>query len=334
MRLVARLEDSHATLAEGLAPVPAVEFPRWDPGFACILDNRNRPVVYVVDDPSPARSAGVSVGMAIVSINGKPAQQAMDEWMRQARAYVGYSSERYLRYDAAKMFVRQPRQGDVVKLLVEDPDGKRSTFDLPATLGVRYQARLPVPIAGIDDAADVSWTRLDGNIGYIRVRRIRAGLTDSLDRAVGELNDARGMILDVRGNSGGGFDAARAFVNFDPDNNAAEPDRPRYARPIALLIDERCISAGEGWASWFIARRRATVFGAATAGASSRKSMYVLTNGLYKVVVPVKAYTGFLDRPIERRGLEPDVEVRCTARDLAAGIDTVLEAARRYLLKN
>jgi C-terminal processing protease CtpA/Prc len=57
----------------------------------------------------------------------------------------------------------------------------------------------------------------------------------------------------------------------------------------------------------------------------------VTTNGLYRVVIPVKAYTGSLDRPIERRGLEPDVPVRFTAKDVAEGRDTVLEAARTYL---
>lgn len=71
----------------------------------------------------------------------------------------------------------------------------------------------------------------------------------------------------------------------------------------------------------------------ATAGASSRKKTCTLKNGLYTVTFPVKAYTGFLDRPIERRGLEPDVPLRQNARDLAAGRDTVLEAAKRYLLE-
>ena len=98
-----------------------------------------------------------------------------------------------------------------------------------------------------------------------------------------------------------------------------------------MLIDERCISAGEGWTSWFVARKRARLFGTATAGASARKETYTLANGLYKVEVPVKAYTGFLDRPIERRGLEPDVEVRCTAADLSRGRDTVAEAAVKWL---
>ncbi|HET6430470.1 MAG TPA: hypothetical protein VFJ30_18810 [Phycisphaerae bacterium] len=46
----------------------------------------------------------------------------------------------------------------------------------------------------------------------------------------------------------------------------------------------------------------------------------------------MKAYQGFLDRPIERRGLEPDVPVMPNARDLAAGKDTVLDAAKRALV--
>ena len=171
------------------------------------------------------------------------------------------------------------------------------------------------------------------NVGYIYVRRIKGQLTESLDRAVTQLKDARGLIIDVRGNSGGGFDAGRSHRNFDP-HDRREPGRPRFAGPTALLIDSRCISAGEGWASWFIANQRARVFGSATAGASARKEIYTLKNGLYRVRFPVKAYSGFLDRPIERRGLEPDVPVRQTAADLAAGRDTVLETAKQYLLDN
>lgn len=165
------------------------------------------------------------------------------------------------------------------------------------------------------------------------MRRIQGDLLEQLDRAAGELKDARGLVIDVRGNSGGGFEAPRAHRNF-ASGDTEEPDRPRFRGPIALLVDSRCISAGEGWASWFVATKRARLFGEATAGASSRKRTYTLKNGLYTVTFPVKAHTGFLDRPIERRGLEPDVVVRPNARDLAAGRDTVLEAARRYLMEH
>ena len=42
-------------------------------------------------------------------------------------------------------------------------------------------------------------------------------------------------------------------------------------------------------------------------------------------------YTGFLDRPIERRGLGADVEVRPSVENLAAGTDTVLQSALDYI---
>jgi len=332
VELVARLEDSHAYLSKGTAELPSIPFPRWDPGFACLIDDRDKPVVYYVDTGGPAEIAGLEVGMTVLSVNGQPAAKAMEACMKQVARYQGYSSRRYLEYQAARWFVRQMQRGADVAVKVQDTDGKAHTFEMPATLDVRYLPRLPVPIKGVSDSAGVSWTMLPGEIGYIYVRRIRADLIEKLDRAVGELKDAQGLIVDVRGNSGGGFDAGRAHRNFAPDDDQ-EPQRPRFDRPVALLIDARCISAGEGWASWFIAKGRARVFGQTTAGASSRKKTYSLKNGLYKVTFPVKAYHGFLQRPIERRGLEPEVALRQSARDLARRRDAVLEAAKRYLLE-
>jgi len=332
VELVARLEDSHAHVSAGTAKMPSVPFPRWDPGFACLIDDQDKPVVYYVDEDGPAKAAGVQRGMTVLSVDGKPVEEAIAECMKQVSKYQGYSSQRYLHYHAARWFARRMERGEVVSLAMQDAEGENRQFKLPATLGVRYLPRLPVPINGISDTANISWTKLDDNIGYIYVRRIRGDLIERLDQAVDELRDARGLIVDVRGNSGGGFDAALAHRNFAL-NDPSEPDRPRYKGPMALLIDARCISAGEGWSSWFVANRRARVFGEATAGASARKTTYALKNGLYKVTFPVKAYRGFLGRPIERRGLEPDVPLMPNAKDISVGKDTVLEAARQYLLE-
>lgn len=330
--LVARLEDSHAVVLQGTAKPPMPELPQWDPGLACLIDDRGRPVVYEVVPGSPLEKAGVKPGMTIASINGVPAEEALNRWMQRQRRYVGYSSDRALRYDAARGIARQDEEGAEVSLALEDPDGLALAVKATADYGPRYHARLPVPRKGINDSADVSWAKLDDGIGYIYVRRIRQGLEQSIDMALRELGELKGLIIDVRGNSGGGFDPSTAFRNFDTSaDDKAEPDRPRHRGPIALLIDERCISAGEGWASWFVARKRARTFGATTAGASSRKETYELSNKLYRIVVPIKAYTGSLDRPIERRGLEPDVEVRCSARDISLGKDTVAEKAAAWL---
>ncbi len=330
VQLVACLKDSHAHVMPGSAQIPELPLPQWDPGLACLLDDRERLVVFHVDPGGPADKAGVKPGMIVLSVNGKRADTAMKDWMKLTSTYVGYSSDRCLQYDAARMFLRQHRRGEVVRLWVQDLQGKSREFELTADVGIRYIPRLPVPIEGVSDSAAVSWKRLDDDIGYLYVRRIRTNLPESLDRAIAGLKGIRGLIIDVRGNSGGGFDGGRALRNFRP-NDPAEPKRPRYMGPISLLIDERCISAGEGWASWFVANKRARLFGAATAGASSQKETYTLSNGMYQVMFAVRARRGSLDRPIEGRGLEPDVPVRCKAEDLAVGKDTVLETARDYL---
>ncbi|MCK4790321.1 MAG: hypothetical protein KAV87_41675, partial [Desulfobacteraceae bacterium] len=334
MELVARLEDSHAQMLNGSAKLPDISFPQWDPGFACLMDDQERPVVYYIDKGSPAEKAGVKVGMVVNSVNAEEAEEVIKKTIRLWTMYIGYSSERYMRYHAYRFFVRQKEKGAVVKLEMLDDKGQVHNFELPATLGVRYLPRLPVPNSGIRDSADISWKMLDDNIGYIYVRRIRSNLISSLDKAVGELKDARGLVIDVRGNSGGGFDSRRAHLNFALNRDSEEPQRPRYKGPIALLIDSRCISAGEGWASWFVANKRARLFGETTAGASSRKTIYELKNGLYKVKFPVKAYKGYLARPIERLGLKPDVLILQNRQDIIKRRDTALEVAKRYLLEN
>lgn len=332
IELVARLEDSHAYLMDGAVKVPRIDGPRWDAGFSCLEDDRGRPAVYYVDKDGPAQKVGVKVGMVVLSVDGEDAKDVIERTMALMKKYGGFSSERYLRYFAHHSFMRQMEKGQVVEFEMLDSKGDVRKFKPAAELGERYLPRLPVAKEGIRDSGHVSWKMLEGNVGYIYVRRIREGLEALLDKAVAELKDARGLIVDVRGNSGGGFQRRTSHVNFYPDSDAVEPNRPRYKGPMAMLIDNRCISAGEGWGSWFIANKRAKLFGQTTAGASARKDIYLLKNGFYKVQYPVKAYRGFLDRPIERRGLEPDVEVWQNAPDLAEGRDTVLEAAREYLL--
>ncbi len=334
--LVARLEDSHAWVVEGKETPPSPDLPEWGPMLACLTDDRGRAVIYHVARETDAWKAGVRPGLTVVSVNGVEAEQAIKNWMQQRRKFIGYSSDRALRYDAVRFFFRQRKRNAAVSLVLENLDGSKRKVELKADLRVWYIPRLPVPREGIDDGGgDVEWVKLKDGIGLIYVRRIKEGLELKLDQALSSLGAVKGLIIDLRGNSGGGFNPATAFQNFDlAKSDKPEPHRPHFAGPIALLIDERCISAAEGWASWFVAAKRARLFGTATAGASARKETYTLSNEMYKVQIPVKAYTGSLDRPIERRGIEPDVEVRCRASDLAGGRDTVAQSAIEWLTKS
>lgn len=308
LEMVARLEDTHAVVQDGSAHVPMPKLPEWEPGLACLVDDRGKPVVYDVAKGSEAEKKGLKPGMTIVSVDGMASEDMIARYSKTLKTFYGYSSDRMLNYDAVRGFLRADERGAKRTILAERPDGSQRTFELACDLRRRYLPRLPVPIEGINDSANVSWKRLNDDIGYIYVRRIANGLEADLDAVLKGLGDVKKLVLDLRGNSGGGFDTSTAFRNFDPDDR--DPARPHFLGPIAILIDERTVSAGEGWASWFVAKKRAKFFGSTSAGASSRKEVYTLTDGLYKVVVPVKAYNGFLDRPIERRGLEPDVPIR------------------------
>ncbi|MGQ9648537.1 MAG: PDZ domain-containing protein [Phycisphaerae bacterium] len=206
VQLVACLKDSHAHVMPGSAPVPELPLPQWDPGLACLLDDGERLVVFHVDPGGPADKAGVTAGMIVLSVNGKRADTAMKDWMKLTSTYVGYSSDRCLQHDAARMFLRRHRRGEIVRLWVQDLQGKSREFELTADMGIRYIPRLPVPIEGISDSAAASRKRLDDNIGYLSVQRVHANLLELLDRAIAGLGGIRGLIIDVRGNSGGGFD--------------------------------------------------------------------------------------------------------------------------------
>ncbi len=212
--LVARLEDSHAYLFKGKTEPTAIPIPLWDPGFACLYDEQDRPVIYHVDADSPAEEAGLRAGMIVTQLNDHDIQEVIAAQMRLHKKYVGYSSDRYLRYQMARWLGRQMERNSLVKIATIDAQGKRQQREMKATLGVRYLPRLPVPIAGIGDSANVSWKRLDDDIAYIYVRRIRADLPEQLDAAIAELRDCRGLVIDVRGNSGGGFDARRGAAQL------------------------------------------------------------------------------------------------------------------------
>ena len=71
---------------------------RLDPGFACLTDDRGETVVYYVDHGGPAEKAGLAAGMTIKQVDGSPIEQAIEETMNEIKKYVGYSSERYLRF--------------------------------------------------------------------------------------------------------------------------------------------------------------------------------------------------------------------------------------------
>jgi len=162
-----------------------------------------------------------------------------------------------------------------------------------------------------------------------------------MDRALAAVGDAPGIILDFRGNSGGSFDHDALLGRFVPKGRelafakrvpSAGP--APYGGPVVVIVDSLVVSAGETASGMFKEDGRAYMIGEGpTAGMSSQKTTIELPSGLFGLYVSTasnkRRFNG--GRGIEGIGVPPHETVAYDPRDLAEGVDTLIEAAEKRL---
>jgi C-terminal processing protease CtpA/Prc len=141
---------------------------------------------------------------------------------------------------------------------------------------------------------------------YVAVNSLQgnASAFDDLERAIDELLDAPGLILDIRANTGGNERHAQRIAGIFADSRRAyakskvragrehdvfieQPAReihPRpgktFTRPVVCLIGPRCMSSGEGFVKMMAVLPHVTLVGQATRGASGNPAPVILPNGI------------------------------------------------------
>jgi len=181
---------------------------------------------------------------------------------------------------------------------------------------------------------------LDGELGYLSLTSFPSWVPLEVARALSDFKSQRvkGIILDLRGNSGGYLQAALEVASlFLPPgvpvaqvvNKAGQVEILRSAGPgldlpVVVLVDEGTASAAELLAGALQDVGIAYVVGTRTYGKGSIQSIIPLSNG-----GALKLTTGFYltpaGRQIEARGLRPDKEIE--------GREEQLRYARKLLLK-
>lgn len=153
--------------------------------------------------------------------------------------------------------------------------------------------------------------------------------------------DVPGLVLDFRGNSGGGFDHEALFGRFLPAGTewqagvkyrSAGPHP--YGGPIVVIVDATVRSAGETGAGIFLEDGRAYGIGESpTAGMASQKTTIDLPSGLFQLYVSVASNKArFQDgKGIEGVGVIPNEIVAFDPADLAAQRDTLIVRAEALL---
>ncbi len=203
------------------------------------------------------------------------------------------------------------------------------------------------------------------NIGYIYVYQWFYGAGEEYSEAVQALMDTDGLIIDQRLNQGGvphasdgnsylfneDIDFIMRFVPRDPhgetiydlllDPGAGDivsidaDEGTFYDRPIAVLMGPRALSGGDIYPAMMVRHPHVRTFGRPTNGAFGGQAVYWSEPD--PIIGDLLLYYTSLagvdenDDPLQAWQHDPDIWVWLTPDDVAAGIDTVVAAAREWI---
>jgi carboxyl-terminal processing protease len=106
------------------------------------------------------------------------------------------------------------RVGETTSIVVQRRTGEKTSMrlDVPAPKSKKRPINQPRPVA---------WRKLSGNIGLIKITMftgmIGIDFAHDVDHAVADLRDCNRLIVDLRGNTGGGIGGLRLMSYLTPD---------------------------------------------------------------------------------------------------------------------
>ena len=204
-------------------------------------------------------------------------------------------------------------------------------------------------------AGALRYTILDDNIAYVYYPSFSSGIGDgNLSDMFSELAFCNGLILDVRDNGGGmltnATKLASRFTNEEvttsymchktgkghsdfssPEAIKVIPSKGiRWQKPVALLTNRNSYSATNDFVNAMRQFPLVTIIGDRTGGGSGMPFSSELPNGWAVRFSACPIYGPDMEHL--EFGIEPDIRVDMTSEDMARGLDTIIEAARRFLV--
>ncbi len=277
---------------------------------------------------SPADAAGIRAGDCIVSINGLKLDTSVNS---------------YIPWDTLTSFLLAGMPESKVSLTTVNSRGIQKEYKLtrkpngfnwfkfgaiPRTYGAFYAEVLP------------------GNIGYVHLTAFFPDQITSFVKAVtGKLKDVSGLIIDMRNNVGGvvilpqwlaGWSCPQVIkmgklqlkeATLTP---SSYPQQQCFKGPVVILINEGTASAAEIFAASMQDSKAAVLFGATTSGKCLPSQFLRLPSG-FRLQTIFGNYERENGQHIEHLGVTPDVPVTLKLSDLQNNIDSVREAAAKYL---
>jgi C-terminal processing protease CtpA/Prc len=193
---------------------------------------------------------------------------------------------------------------------------------------------------------EVEQVVLEGGIGYLRFNAFQPSQPDQILLALGSLMKAKALVVDLRGNSGGSYDAQRLIGERLLDQRCAgallvgrdgvdtmifEGTNSGFKGPIAVLVDEVSISGAELLPHALQSLGRATIVGQQTPGAVMGANLAFISDSL-ALTYPTLTIKDMIGDNLENSGVKPDISISLDRRRLVECYDSQLEAAIEFLV--
>jgi len=343
--LAGPLDDAHTMvlppgLFSGAYDNPPVEFEMID----------GKVILVRMGDTEEIRAQNMYPGLELLEIDDIPVSDCLE----QIRAYY-YGGTRQWQEAFGMYFLLMGKPESEVKLKLRDTRDKISTVSLTRNaMKNSFQLRTYFMEPAVENRF------IEDGIVYIKLNSFRPGnAADAFKAEFNKLNldELKGMILDIRYNSGGSSDNSYDIISnlIDQPVEAArwktrkympayaawgqpeewhegrmgtiEPsDGKHYTGPLVLLVGSLTASAAEDFVVPLDFSDRAMLIGSKTAGGTGNPMIINLPGGGIFMACSKKDY--YPDgKEFVGYGIKPDISVQLTQKDILENRDPVLEKA-------
>ncbi|MBQ9246794.1 S41 family peptidase [bacterium] len=230
------------------------------------------------------------------------------------------------------------KKGTIVELLIKRKDVPNKLYKI---------VRDEIEIKSISQKVPND-IKLDDKIGYIRLSSFMGrNVGNEFEDLMIKYKNKEGIIIDIRGNTGGLLNNAIQISNLFLDNEVivSTVDRDGYkdisksskrcfsTQPLVVLINKGSASASEIMSGALKDNNRAILVGENTFGKGLVQEVKSLAPFGAGLNITVQKYLTPNDTDINKKGIAPDIEVKLTEEDIKAKNDVQLKKAEEVLLQ-